>query len=194
LRSLFFWDSSIAQAPDTLSALARRLSIGTGTLKSWVDRVADFVCVREGIYQINDPCLALWLKSKSEMKPILPPLVLGDEAEQTVARKMAAAGFELIYQSKASRGGFDLLAILQTREVGVQVKKTTFPFYLRREELQLMQFWGEKLGWTPLLALIVENNLHFYAVADWQADGESYRVDADTSTISNLLTLCSTGC
>jgi Holliday junction resolvase len=187
---------TIAQQPGTLSEIANRMSIGTGTLKSWINRVSDFITVREGLarrhrpyYQIADPCLCLWLKNKSDMKPLLPPLVLGDEAEQIVARRMAQAGFELIYQSKASRGAFDLLAILQTKEVGVQVKKASFPFYLRRDELQLMQYWAEKLGWAPVLALVVEGEVYFYQVGDWQSEGQSYRIDEGTPTVSNLLSL-----
>ena len=121
--------------------------------------------------------------------------MLGNEAELTVARRMAAAGFELIYQSRASRGAFDLLAILQTKEVGVQVKKGSLPYYLKKEELQLMQHWARQLRWKPLLALVTENDVHFYDVTAWQVEnpnlvgttGQSYRIDERTEVIHNLL-------
>jgi len=181
---------TIARHPGTLSSLAERMGIGTGTLKSWIDRVADFITVENGIYQIDDRCLRLWLENKSDVKPILPPLVLGDEAEQTVAQRMAAAGFELIYQSRASRGAFDLLAILQTKELGVQVKKGSFPYYLKKEELQLMQHWAKQLRWQPpLLALVTEADIYFYDVTEWQTEGQSYRIDETTEVIDNLLEL-----
>jgi len=180
---------TIARHPGTLSSLAERMGIGTGTLKSWINRVADFITVEKGIYQISDRCLRLWLENKSDVKPILPPLVLGDEAEKTVARRMAQTGFELIYQSRASRRAFDLLAILQTKEVGVQVKKGSFPYYLRKDELQLMQHWAKQLQWKPLFALVTEEDIYFYDVADWQAEGQSYRIDETTKIVDNLLEL-----
>jgi AAA+ ATPase superfamily predicted ATPase len=52
---------TLAQQPSTLSESAKRMGIGTGTLKSWINRVSDFITVRSGIYQISDPCLRLWL-------------------------------------------------------------------------------------------------------------------------------------
>ncbi|MBM3240774.1 ATP-binding protein [Candidatus Poribacteria bacterium] len=178
---------TIARHPGTLSSLASQMGIGTGTLKSWIDRVADFITVDSGIYQISDRCLRLWLENKSEVKPVLPPLVLGNEAEQTVARRMAQAGFELIYQSKASRGAFDLLAILQTKEVGVQVKKGFFPYYLKKDELQLMQHWAKQLRWKALFALVTEDDVYFYDVAEWKTEGQSYRIDETAKVIDNLL-------
>ena len=36
--------------------------------------------------------------------------IVGDEAEQAVAAFLAGLGFDLVYQSRASRGAFDLLA------------------------------------------------------------------------------------
>jgi Holliday junction resolvase len=178
---------TIAQYPGTLSSLAERMGIGTGTLKSWINRVADFITVEEGIYQISDRCLRLWLENKSDVKPVLPPLVLGDEAEKTVARRMAAAGFELVYQSRASRGAFDLLAILQTKEVGVQVKKGSFPYYLKKDELQLLRHWYKQLGCKPLIALVTEDDVYFYDVTDWEVKEQSYRIDETTKVIDNLL-------
>jgi len=100
---------------------------------------------------------------------------------------MAAAGFELVYQSRASRGAFDLLAILQTKEVGVQVKKGAFPYYLKKDELQQMQYWAKQLRWKPLFALVTEGDIYFYDVTDWEVKEQSYRIDETTKVIDNLL-------
>lgn len=180
---------ALAQKPGPLSEVSRRLGVGTGTLKSWIDRVADFVVVEQGVYQIVDPALRLWLSQKSDLGPILPPLVLGDEAEQAVAQRLAALGFELVYQSRASRGAFDLLAILQAREVGVQVKKSSWPFYLDRDELQRMRYWAEQLAWIPLLALVVEGAVSFYDARRLCVQGESVRIDEQTPRVENVLAL-----
>ena len=179
----------IAREPGTLSRLSARMNIGTGTLKSWIDRVSDLIHASDGVYRIADPCLGLYLSGKSEVNPILPTLVLGSEAEQAVARQMAAAGFSLIYQSRASRGAFDLMAVLGAREIGVQVKKTSIPYYLPKEKLHLMRHWADVLGWIPLLALVVENRTLFYDVRSLKTKGKSCRIDEDVETIGNLLSL-----
>lgn len=179
----------IAHQPGTLSQLAARMEVGTGTLKSWIDRASDLIRFADGIYQIADPCLRLYLSGKSEMKPILPTLVLGNEAEQTVARHMAAAGFDLIYQSRASRGAFDLLAIQGGKEIGIQVKKAHLPYYLPKEKLHLITHWAEKLAWIPLLALVIEEHVRFYDIRHLKAKGKSCRIDEKTQAIDNLLML-----
>jgi Holliday junction resolvase/AAA+ ATPase superfamily predicted ATPase len=180
---------TIARFPSTLSSLAKRMGVGTGTLKSWINRVSDFVTVENGIYQIQDRCLKLWIENKSDLKPVLPTLVLGNEAEKKVAQLMAQAGFELIYQSRASRGAFDLLAIFNSIEYGVQVKMGAFPFYLKINDLQLMQYWSEKLNWTPIFALVSEEAVYFFDCLKWKTKGRSYRIDETTQTIENLLTI-----
>jgi Holliday junction resolvase/AAA+ ATPase superfamily predicted ATPase len=180
---------ALAREPGRLTEVARRLGIGAGTLKSWIDRVADFITVEQGIYRIADPALRLWLSRKSDLGPVLPPLVLGDEAEKAVAQRLAALGFELVYQSRASRGAFDLLAILQAREVGVQVKKASLPFYLDREELQRMRHWAKQLEWIPLLALVVDDAVYFYDARQLRVRGESVRIDERTRRVENVLAL-----
>lgn len=179
----------IAHQPGTLSQLSTRMDIGTGTLKSWIDRASDLITASGGIYQIADPCLRLYLAAKSQIRAILPALVLGDEAEQAVARHMAAAGFNLIYQSRASRGAFDLLAISGTKEIGIQVKKAHLPYYLPREKLHLMKHWAERLHWIPLLALVIEKDVRFYDINRLQTKGRSCRIDEKAETIDNLLVL-----
>jgi Holliday junction resolvase len=147
------------------------------------------VTVNDGVYQIADPALRLWLMRRSDAGMALPPLVLGNEAEKEVARRMAAAGFELVYQSRASRGAFDLLAILETTEVGVQVKKAELPFYLSREELERMRYWAERLSWIPLLAIVRASGVRFYDARSLEATGRSCRLDENTEAVQSLLRL-----
>jgi len=182
---------TIARHPSTLSKLASQMNVGTGTLKSWINRISDFIIKDKEIYKIQDKCLRLWIENKSDLKPFLPPLVLGTEAEKFVAQKMAQAGFELIYQSRASRGSFDLLAILNNIEVGVQVKMGSFPFYLKKNDHQLMMHWAKQLNWKPLFTLVCEKEIYFYDVSKWQIKGQSYRIDQKTEKIDNLLYLYS---
>ena len=176
----------LAHSPGTLTKVARDLGVPTGGLKSWIDRVADLVIVEDGVYQIADPALRLWLKSRSEVGLALPPLVLGDEAEKMVASRMAATGFDLVYQSRASRGAFDLLAILGSKELGVQVKKSGLPYYLTRDELQRMQHVAKNLSRTPILALVDEGDVRFYDVRALRASGRSCKIDSSTPSIENM--------
>ena len=40
----------IAREPGTLSRLSARMNIGTGTLKSWIDRVSDLIHASDGVH------------------------------------------------------------------------------------------------------------------------------------------------
>ncbi|MCK4303996.1 MAG: ATP-binding protein [Candidatus Eisenbacteria sp.] len=180
---------AIAQEPARLSDLARRLGTAPGSLKSWINRCQGLVASEDGIYRVTDPCLALWLRMKSDDRAVLPTIVLGNEAEQLVARRMATAGFELVFQSRASRGAFDLLAVLETTEVGVQVKKAGLPFYLSRDELHRMQHWAKRLGWVPVLALVEESEVRFYPVQSRRGSSRRCRFDRKTQQVENLLDL-----
>jgi AAA+ ATPase superfamily predicted ATPase/Holliday junction resolvase len=178
---------ALAARPGRLSDVAGRLGVAAGTLKSWIDRCRDLVEVENAVYRINDPCLALWLRAKSDEGAVLPAVVLGNEAEKRVARQMASAGFELVFQSRASRGAFDLLAVRGSVEVGVQVKKASRPFYLSKDELGRMKHWSKRLGWLPVLAIVEEDEVLFYNVAARRPSGKGCRFDARTPRIENLL-------
>ena len=180
---------AMAQQPGRLSDLARRLGTAPGTLKSWINRCSDLVAVDEGVYRIGDPCLALWLQTKSDDRAVLPTVVLGNEAEQFVARRMAAAGFESVFQSRANRGAFDLLAVQGATEVGVQVKKGALPFYVPADEIRRMQHWAKRLGWVPILALVDEDDALFYNVARLRPSARRCRFDERTRRVQNLLEL-----
>lgn len=56
--------------------------------------------------------------------------VVGNEAEIAVARDLSELGFDLVYQSRTSRGAFDLLAIRGSEQVGIQVKRSARPLRL----------------------------------------------------------------
>lgn len=53
--------------------------------------------------------------------------VLGDAAERTAAAHLARLGFDLVYQSRQSRGAFDLMAIRGAQQIGVQVERAANP-------------------------------------------------------------------
>jgi hypothetical protein len=78
--------------------------------------------------------------------------VIGDEAEIAVAEHLSALGFDLVYQSKASRGAFDLLAIRGPDQLGVQVKRAAPPLRFAKREWSRMEADAARWGWRWAIA------------------------------------------
>ena len=179
--------------PKNLTEIAKQLEMPTGTANAIVGRLLKedvIVKTDDKQYLVPDKAFALWLKSNTEFRNVLPPLVLGDETEKLIARTLAQTGFTLVYQSKASRGAFDLLAIANTTFIGIQCKKATLPYYLPIKEYERMDFWAKRLSWIPLLALDISGKIRFYSIYSLQHKTEKhYRVDEETPQVENLLTL-----
>jgi hypothetical protein len=81
--------------------------------------------------------------------------LVGDEAEQAVAEHLSLAGFELVYQSRASRGAFDLLATRGPHQLGVQVKRTPLPVRFTRAEWGRMVADAKLFGWRWVIAAVI---------------------------------------
>jgi len=181
--------------PKNLTKIAKELEIPTGTANAIVGRLLKedvIVKTDDKQYLVPDKAFALWLKNNTEFRNVLPPLVLGNETEKLIARTLAQTGFTLVYQSKASRGAFDLLAIANTTFIGIQYKKATLPYYLPIKEYERMDFWAKRLSWIPLLALDISGKIRFYSIYSIQHKTEKYyRIDEETSQVENLLTLLS---
>ena len=76
----------------------------------------------DGLYELADSVFGLWLRWRRPGGSVLPMTLVGDEAERSVADHLARLGFEPVYQSRASRGPFDLLALRSRAPLAVQVK------------------------------------------------------------------------
>ncbi len=105
----------------------------TGATARYLERLKDAV-VRgaDGRYRLAAPVFGRWLSWRQPGGTVVPMQVIGDEAEQRVAQHLARMGFDLVYQSRASRGASDLLATRGPRQLGVQVKRSPCPCVLRR--------------------------------------------------------------
>jgi len=68
----------------------------------WLDAV---VRGSDGRYRLADPVFGLWLSWRQPGGTVVPMQVIDDEAEQQVAQHLARMGFDLVYPSRASRGG-----------------------------------------------------------------------------------------
>ncbi len=153
----------LARTLESLSGGARRLSeiaseIGTasGSTVRYLQRLEDAVVRTEnGDYQLADPVFGLWLAWRRPGGTVVPMQVIGDEAEQRVARRLARMGFDLIYQSRASRGAFDLLATRGHHQLGIQVKRSPLPLRFELEAWHRMEAEGERFGWRWVVAAVL---------------------------------------
>ena len=100
---------------------------------------------------------------------------------------LAKLGFRIIYQSRASRGAFDLLAILDDKQIGIQCKRGQYPFYLKKSTVNEMQFWAKKLNWIPVVALDSEKDVNFYRIEDLRETKKYSVIDENSVKIDTML-------
>lgn len=147
--------SSPGGAPSRLTDIAVRAGASTASTARYLERLGDAVERNaEGLYTLADPVFAAWLRWRSPGGTVVPMRILGDEAERAVAEHLAALGFDLVYQSRASKGAFDLLALRGASQLGVQVKRGSFPLRFSRTEWRRMGADAERLGWRWVVAQV----------------------------------------
>lgn len=144
---------AVARSPATLTDVAGRASASTASAARYLDRLGDAVRRREdGRYEVADPVFAAWVRWRGPEGAVVPMTVLGDEAELAVAEHLAALGFDLVYQSRASRGAFDLLALRGPDQLALQVKRAALPLRFKKTEWRRMQGDAERWGWRWAIA------------------------------------------
>lgn len=151
--------------PARITDVANMLHVRTGAVSTAVKTLLmEDVLVKcaDGRYAFADPAFAVWLKHQVDFRQAMPPLLVGTESEQIVARRLAADGFRGVYLSRASRGAFDLLAVHDTRVFGLQIKTAKLPYTLRSHEKTRLVSDARRLGFHPILALVVSGQVRFY--------------------------------
>jgi hypothetical protein len=149
---------SLASGRATVTEIAEDTHQRTGAVSTALKALAerDLVGKKEsGGWALLDSTFGSWLAgTRSSIRALAGPWLLGDETERKVAELVAREGFRLVYRSMHSRGAFDLLALFDVRPIGLQVKRTlAMPYYLPSAERTRMRAWGKKLGWRPVLAV-----------------------------------------
>lgn len=145
---------AIAQHPGArLTEAARLIGASAASTSRYLDRLGDLV-IRDdqGLFRLADPLFATWIRWRSPGGTVVPMSVIGDDAELAVARLLADCGFELVYQSRASRGAFDLLALRGPTQLGIQVKRTALPLRFQKSEWNRMQADAHRWGWRWTVA------------------------------------------
>ena len=146
---------ALAEGPQRITDLSRRIGSPSGSTARYVERLEDAVQRREdGSYELADPTFGLWLRWRRPGGTVMPMRVIGDEAELTVAEHLARMGFDLVYQSRGSRGAFDLLATRAGDQLGVQVKRSPIPLRFATTDWQRMKADGKRLNWRWIVASV----------------------------------------
>jgi hypothetical protein len=146
---------ALAEGPARISDVARKLALQSGTTVRYIERLGDTVRrLEDGRYAIDDALFALWLRWRKPGGAVVPMTVLGDEAERAVAAHLARMGAELVYQSRASRGAFDLLALYGGSHLGVQVKRSALPVRFDKATWSRMSADAIRLGWRWVIAAV----------------------------------------
>lgn len=140
--------------PQRLVDVAKRIGASTASTARYLERVGDAVRHEGASYSIADPLFALWLRWRSPGGTTVPMSVVGSEAELATAAYFSALGFDLVYQSRASRGAFDLLAIRGHHQLGCQVKRTSLPVRFSKREWQRMTADAKRWGWRWVIAVV----------------------------------------
>ncbi len=177
---------ALAEGPRTLTAVATRIQAASGATATYLDRLKDAVRRNEaGTYELSDPTFALWLRWRRPGGAVVPMSVIGDQAERAVAQALSSMGFDLVYQSRASRGAFDLLATRGAVQVGLQVKRSPLPLRFTRAEWSRMAADARRLGWHWVVAAMSPDEIVTLLDPALARHGREVRLD-DSAALSNL--------
>jgi hypothetical protein len=146
---------ALAGGAKRLGDIARTIGATPGQASTYLERLEDATVRRpDGLYELDDATFGLWLRWRQPGGSVVPMTVLGEDAERTVAEHLARSGFELVYQSRASRGAFDLLATRGAGQLGVQVKRSPLPLRFKRTEWSRMEADARRFGWRWIVAAV----------------------------------------
>lgn len=177
---------ALADGPKRLSALASQLGVATGATVRLLERLADAVIKQpSGQYALDDSLFGQWLQWRRPGGAVVPMTLVGDAAEQAVARQLALLGFELVYQSRASRGAFDLLAIRGGVQLGVQVKRSDLPLRFAKTTWKRMTSDARRFGWKWVVAAVSPDDEVAFLDPDRARRGKEIRLTA-AGEIDNL--------
>ncbi len=144
-----------ALQPARLTDVARATHASTASTARYLERLGDAITRDDdGKYHVTDPLFGTWLKWRSPGGTVVPMTILGDEAERAVAAHLAALGFDLVYQSRGSRGAFDLLALRGPDQLGLQVKRSPLPLRFSKTEWKRMDADAKRWGWRWAIASV----------------------------------------
>jgi AAA+ ATPase superfamily predicted ATPase len=155
---------ALADGPLRAVDVAQRTGLSANAVSQYLARLGDAVNRQDDQrWALADPVFGMWLRWRQPGGAVVPMTVIGDEAELEIARKLSALGFELVYQSRASRGAFDLLGIRAGIQVGLQVKRAALPVRFSKSAWARLHSDARRLGWRWLVAVVTPTSqVHFF--------------------------------
>jgi AAA+ ATPase superfamily predicted ATPase len=179
--------NAVAERPRTLTELATEIGAPTGATHRYLVRLGDAVERVDDRWHIGDPVFALWLRWRRPGGTATPMTLLGDEGERRAAEHLASLGFDLVYQSRASRGAFDLLAIRGARQLGVQVRRRALPLRFTGAEWRRMGSDAVRFGWRWVVVAVSPEDHSVLVLDPARTRGTRERTLHADAAISNLL-------
>ena len=178
---------ALSEGPRRFTDIARTIGAASGATARYLERLDRALHHREdGLYELNDRAFSLWLQWRQPGGSVTPMKVIGDEAEVQVADHLARMGFDLVYQSRGSRGSFDLLATRGSTQLGVQVKRSDPPLRFSKTAWNRMTADAVRFSWHWVLAAVSRNGEVTVHDPGKARQGKEIRLAGD-SIIENLL-------
>lgn len=178
---------ALADGPRKLTEIARTIRASAPSTARYLERLGDAVARRDdGSYVLADHVFADWLRWRSPGGTVVPMTLLGDEAERAVAEYLAGLGFDLVYQSRASRGAFDLLALRGAAQLGIQVTRGSLPLRFAQGEWARMAADAQRWGWSWAVAHVDPTGVVRVLDPAGARIGREVRID-ESAAIDNLL-------
>ncbi len=147
--------NALTSEPKTLTEIAKQIGAPSGATVRYLERLGDTVTRDENkLFHLSDPAFGLWLRWRQPGGTVVPMTLIGDEAEKDVATHLAKMGFELVYQSRASRGAFDLLATRGHYQLALQVRRSPLPIRFKKSEWNRMKSDAKRYGWCWVIAAV----------------------------------------
>lgn len=150
--------AAVAAAPVDglrLVDVAKTIGVPAGDASRYLERLGDAVQKSDQKrYRLRDPTFALWVRWREPGGRAVPMSILGDEGERLVASLLSSMGFDLVYQSRASHGAFDLLATRGLLQLGVQVKRSRLPLRFSITDWNRMEAEAARFGWNWVIAAV----------------------------------------
>ncbi|MBX3233276.1 MAG: ATP-binding protein [Labilithrix sp.] len=141
--------------PTRMTDVAKAIGASTASTARYLERLGDtIVRADDGRYSLADPLFGSWVRWRGPGGTVVPMTIVGDEAEQAVARHLSDLGFDLVYQSRASRGAFDLLALRGHEQLGLQVKRAAPPLRFANADWKRMEADAQRFGWRWAIASV----------------------------------------
>jgi AAA+ ATPase superfamily predicted ATPase/Holliday junction resolvase len=178
---------ALSEGPQRQTDVATRIGASTADTARYLERLGDVVRRRDdGLYELDDPVFALWLRWRRPGGSVVPMTIIGDAAEREVAATLARLGMDLVYQSRGSRGAFDLLATRGARQLAIQVKRSPLPLVFSKTEWKRMQADAKRFGWRWTIASVSTDGVITFLDPARASSGKTIRL-AEKAAIDNIV-------